>query len=304
MKLPLKWNDLALTVQHATETVSAGALYVLAALLPVFFLPITADFFDLQKQTLIFLFAAVIVVAFAVKTFVTKMVRVTITPVTLPGLGFLGALLLSLFLASPYAYESLEGRGLLFASLVISTLLLPSLVKRVHTTVLLMCTSVSMLVATALSVLEQFGYGPTYILNTVLKLQLNTQTLFHPAGSVFVAHSCPLAFAHIAVFLHQKKKSKILHGVLGVGCGVTVFHISCFQTNRRNQPFFRLTSWSIAVDIMKNPKTAMLERPVILTAFTQFPLPPQSRPIYGTFGLAPQNRVSHIPPRLNDWVFC
>ncbi len=278
MKLPFKWNGFALTVQHATETVSAGALYVLAALLPVFFLPITADFFDLQKQTLIFLFAAVIVVAFAVKTFVTKMVRVTITPVTLPGLGFLGALLLSLFLASPYAYESLEGRGLLFASLVISTLLLPSLVKRVNTTVLLMCTSVSMLVATALSVLEQFGYGPTYILNTVLKLQLNTQTLFHPAGSVFVGALllAPLAFAHIAVFFtSEEKNAKILHGVLGgLVAASLVFHIFLMLPNKPAKPTFLPfdASWSIAVDIMKNPKTAMLGvgPESYSTAFTQF----------------------------------
>lgn len=277
MKLSFKWNDLALTIQHTAEIVSAGALYVLVALLPVFFLPITADFFDFQKQTLIFIFAAVIIVAFAVKTFVTKMVRITITPMTLPGLGFLGALLLSLFLASPYAYESLEGRGLMFASLVISTLLLPSLVKRVHTTALLMCASISMLVATALSVLEQFGYGPIYILNTVLKLQLNTQGLFHPAGSVFVGAVLlvPLALAHgIAFVTSEKRNTKILHGVLGgLVAASLAFHIFLMLPNKPARPTFLPfdASWSIAVDTMKNPKTAMLGvgPESYSTAFTQ-----------------------------------
>jgi len=285
--MPINTERLVDSVTRGVDRIAVGAVYALATLIPVFFLPVTPDFFDTQKHALLVVFTSIILVSFAVKTFVTKTFRFTVTPVTLPALGLLAAVVLSALLATPYRYEALTGRTLMFVALLCAFILLPSLLKTIRTSMLLICATGGAFVSTLLMVAEQLGYGSTFLLNSVLKIGTGTQGLFHPTGSMLAGalFLVPLGVAHLAEAFRgeiargttreETQSSRVTHVALSVFLGISLMlHVFFMLPSKPSHPIFPpfSVSWSIAVDILKNPKTALLGvgPESYLSAFTQF----------------------------------
>src|SRR6185369_8177233 len=94
-------------------------LYVVAGFVPFFFLPITTEFFDTNKQMVLFIGAVVVAVCFVAYGVIKKTIRITLSPALLAVLIFAISLLLSTFIATPYPYEVFFGRGLVILSLTV-----------------------------------------------------------------------------------------------------------------------------------------------------------------------------------------
>src|SRR3989344_3972092 len=84
------------------EIILAGIIF----LLPVFFLPITADFYTVNKQTLLLLGVTILTILMVLEVFVTKTFKIRKTKFTFPLVVFFLASLISTYFASVNKMES------------------------------------------------------------------------------------------------------------------------------------------------------------------------------------------------------
>ena len=259
---PKQAADRALS--FVTEQLPLLLLYVLLALVPLFFLPITADFFDINKQALLFVSATLVTIAWSVQAILRQKVRITVSPLTIPMLVFVGAFLLSSFVSTPYLYEALLGRGLVLFSLVIFSLFATSLQKNYSSKLYTYVLTGSAAVLSVTTILETFGIGPSRIFNMFLKIQLPTNGSFSLAGSALngALFLVPIVAVHaVELFFKKEKNDRIFHGaslgVLVLGLAANIF---VMLPGKPAQPILIpvRVSWSVAVDTFKNLKTALV----------------------------------------------
>lgn len=260
------------------ENVPEYTVYFLAVLAPIFFVPATPDFFDYNKQVLVFTITAVVVLLWSIKTISKRVLRITLSPFTIPILGVLLSYILSSFIATPYRYEALMGRTLLVSALAAFVFTITTLGKRLNSSTLLTCLGVSGVVFSLVAGLEQYGSLLSKGIAFLLRLQSVNQPFLHLAGSVVAGLSflIPVALANsVATILEKSPTRKIVHGVLTLLLAVgIVFHVFLLSPSKPTHfsllPFS--ISWSIAVDTLKSTKTAIFGfgPESFLAAFTQF----------------------------------
>lgn len=294
-------------LSFVTEQLPLLLVYILLALVPLFFIPITADFFDINKQALLFVSATLITLAWAVQAILRQKVRITISPLTVPMLVFVGAFLLSSFISTPYSYEALLGRGLVLFSLVVFSLFATSLQKNFSSKLYIYVLTGSTAVLSVTSILETFGIGLSRILNTLLKIQLPTNGSFSFAGSALNSALLlvPVIAVHaVELFFKKGKNDRIFHGIaLGVLVLGLTANIFVMLPGKPAQPIMTpvRVSWSVAVDSFKNLKTAFLGYgpESFQVAFTQNrPLTLNTTPYWNVLFTTSRTELLNIIPTL------
>lgn len=89
-----------------TEIFSNAVIAILLFLFPIFFLPITTDFFIIPKQILVIFAACLLLLLWGVRIVVERKIVVNMNPLNLPVLFFMGIILVSALL-SPSRIDSL-----------------------------------------------------------------------------------------------------------------------------------------------------------------------------------------------------
>lgn len=304
-------------LSFCSEHMPLVLMYALLALSPLFFLPITADFFEINKQVLIVGVAMLCVVLWAVQSLVRQAVRFTISPLTVPTLLYVAVLLLSTFFGSTYPYEVIMGRGLVVFGLATGVLVVPSLLKSIQAKTYLYVVSGSGVVLSIIGVLEAFGFGLSNLLNVLLKIQLPEKGGFNPAGSVLAGalFLFPLLVANgVELIKAKQKKDRIIFGsFLGILILGFAAHMYVMLPGKPAEAVFTplAVSWSIAVDTFKNTRTALVGvgPESYSVAFTQFrPLSLNAAPYWNILFTIGRTEFLHILPTMGlvgglAWLF-
>ena len=270
-------NAMQEKLYQRVGVISEFLVYVLVGITPIFFLPFTADFFDYNKQMLIFAGAILAVIAWTAQTLIKRMLRLTVSPATLAVVAVAVAYLLSSFFATPYLDEALLGKSLLIFSLTVLFIFATSVGREMKARWFLVAATIGGLLASALTALEFAGFGLSKLMSFLLKLDIGGSNFFHPTGSILAGalFLAPLIVANGVEAFAKKSVWRVVHGVFaGVLTAAFIFHIWLMLPGKPTSlttPSFG-ASWSIAIDTLKDPRTAFLGvgPESYLVAFTQF----------------------------------
>ena len=117
------------TISRFSKTISLTTLSAGLLLTPLFFLPITTDFFGFQKQILFLALTSLSLISWLIYSIATKSVRLTISPMLAPLVLFATSAVVSTLLYSPNKVDAWLGRSSLFIGLVIFYLLFSTIIK-------------------------------------------------------------------------------------------------------------------------------------------------------------------------------
>lgn len=234
----------------------------LAFLLPIFFLPITTEFFTFNKQTLLFLFVGVLLVLWLARMALQKKLSFRKTPFDLPVLILGGAFLVVNLLASPnkaLAFAAPEGTGtiLALASLffVISQNIRPATSRRI-----LLALIGSGAFLSLFSLYQYLGIGEVFF--SLEKFPWLKNKLFSPAGNIlgligFLITNLVLA---ISLFLKEIDQKRLLTTtltgaasvIIGLGLVIILFQV---LPGKERLVFLPLgDTWAIGIESFKqNP---------------------------------------------------
>lgn len=260
-------------MRQTIDKLATGLLrYLLPAtalVLPLFFLPVTTDFFQINKTLLLLIAGSLSLLAWSVRNITRRRVSVSLAPATLAGLLLAAVYLLSSLIQSKNPYMSLINRTSLIISLTALYLGVTSSQKNKEVINLTYGALLLSGAFVALFSLYSFLGGLSLIPNApafgeAMPAWLSAKT-FNPTGGPipFLTFILPL----IPVCLYFAFKSAkwqiklvlLLTGALFAGASIS--QISLLLPGYGNAPIFLLpftAGWSIALDIFKNARTAFL----------------------------------------------
>ena len=258
----LKYSKLV-----ALTALSAG--FVLS---PIFFVPLTTDFFSFQKHIFILLVTAIALIAWSIYNIVNKSVRITISPLLIPLILFIGVVIASLISNQPHSPSAWLERGTLYIVLAIyyllttSILKAPQTIKKIVNLFLIVTTVVAFWgILSVLGTFESLGL-PAYL----------TLKTFSPTGSLLSLVGFLITTLPISLILAFKIKagSKKLQYFLAAGLSVSAIILIGFQL-LPNQQFAvtllpKLAGWSIAIDTLKTKIFFGAGPGNFINQFTQF----------------------------------
>ncbi len=229
-------------------------LPVLAFAIPLFFLPITPNFFDYNKIYLIYLLASISLIAWTVRIIARKRVHLTLTPATIPLLALSVTYILSSIIQSPTVLLSLLGRTSLIISLVIIFIAVTTTQK-----------NEKVISSTIVSLLFSFLILSVISLLQYLDLIQIREKNFSLIGGIFPYLIVAITLLPGSIYLVFKSKNlfaKIFYIVFTTLTTVTaISQINLILTS--GQPFtwpylpFSV-GWAIAIDTLKSVRTAIL----------------------------------------------
>ena len=248
---------------HRIERLATGTIYTLALLATWFFLPISPDVVELSKRLILFVAAFFFAVLWSIQTIREKHVRLTLTPFTLPTLGLVVATIASSFLATPYPREGLLNAGIFYGSVCILLLLAPGL-ARPKPSVVLKYVNLGGAILVVSALLQLLGVGPTKLLSQVFSIFMSESPAFSLTGSMYVAFGILIALAitNIVWLISAKNAQTKTMSTVWLTCSLlgVVLHAYILFWRVPNQlvltPF--QASWSVAMDMLKTPRTALL----------------------------------------------
>ncbi len=228
---------------------------------PLFFLPLTPDFFQINKTFLIFAAASIALIFFCLRLVTRGHIQITLSPSLLPLAGFTLIVILSTFIKHPNPRYALINYTAVAVSLFILFLSTTSTQKTaiVVKSIITMIIAVSVIMA-IFSLLTHFG-----IISQIPGPEWLKAKLFHPAGSPyhFLTFAVPALIATIGYGIVTKNwliKPLILAAAIIIAAG-SAFSLKLILPSAENQGMALLpysTGWSIAVDNLKSFKTATL----------------------------------------------
>lgn len=235
-----------------------------AGLLPIFFLPLTSDLFDINKRFLFFVVTLLAVVLGAIQLIIKKELRFTRTPWTFPVALFGLSTIATLVLISPNKIQALTGSGGLYIAFTLLFLIGSSLIRKNITSPLLTALSFAGALVTLTSLLGKFGINITGILNSAFSLAVPAGTPFHITGSpLFSVFFLSLVTLMLGIRVYQTRgtQENVLHAIFAVICvvGIGVNALSLLPGSPTSPQFLSLlNSWSISTDVLKTPLNAVL----------------------------------------------
>ncbi len=246
-------------------------------LLPLFFLPVTRDSFDFNKNFLLIVFALTLILLFSIKTIIKKKLDFKLSSFDIPVFLLFVSVLLSLILVTPNRVDSLInplGAGTFFALIIIYFFLRQFALSKKEISASLLA-SASVL---GLFVLFQF-VGITGKLSVP---DIYKNRLFTPVGSLLNLLTFLFVCLVIAVFkLYKENNAKIATDYKNIllfvssllivtGFAVTMLSV----TKAENRPLFMpySSSWSVSAQTMQNPQNGLFGVGLgnYLNAFTRF----------------------------------
>lgn len=249
------------------------ALPLTAFLVPLFFLPITTDFFGLNKQYLVAIIATLCVVSWLIKNLLSRKAQISLTPATIPLLLLSLAYIFSSLLQSSIPFISLIGKTTLIVSLCLIFLTVTTSEKDASiapsTFSALIASAVVISILSLLSLTESLpATGLTWLSNKNFNL----------AGGLVPHLSFSFALLPAAIYLALITKRPVKK-VFFLASSALLIITSIAQINYlislKPQPIYHLplqAGWSITLDILKNWRTALLGSgpETFINVFTRF----------------------------------
>lgn len=248
--------------------------FVLSFLVPLFFLPLTTDYFAFNKYFLVAVLGSISLIAWCVRNLVRGKMQFTSSPALLPLIILVIANIVSSVWLSPTKHVSLFGQTSLFFFLAIIFITTTSSQKNrfiVGSTITGLIASASFL--SLFTLLHYFG-----LTAKITAISTFTSKYFNPTGSILPAISFVIPILVATVFYtttvkNWTKRSFLFASVLLMIIG-TIINISLILPQNGTPTISILpfaAGWSIAVDTMKTWQTALLGTgpETYFTAFTR-----------------------------------
>lgn len=243
----------------------------LAFFIPLFFLNVTSDPFNINKQYLLFVVAGISLLAWCAKNLARGKLVIAGSPALLPLFLLALVAVASTFWTSPSPYVNFFGTTSVLISLFVIFLTVTSTQKKevtITSTIYALIAS-----ATILSIVSMIGIAN---IGKYLGGSLWTKA-FTPSGNLpaFLSFTIPVMIATIAFAIFGTKRNRFiflpLAAIMAVGVAINLFLMSpAGATGFTNLPF--IYGWSITTDNLKNWRTALIGSgpETYLTVFQQF----------------------------------
>lgn len=225
-------------------------------------LPITTNFVQDTKYYLITNFALLATVVYVFQSLKNKSFRFVLPPFFLPLLACLASVVASTTLTAPYPIEGLMGWGGVYISFVLIVLfagqLLPKLASKFVGQLIAAVAAINVVGAG----LQLVGFGPAQLYNHLFKLQLPVNLGYSLAGGAWL--SLQLVLLGLGYLIHDVIKTKKVSIFGAVVIPILIIGVGVFGWNLRpNGPtplvnLSHLASWSVALDNLRVPKTALI----------------------------------------------
>jgi tetratricopeptide (TPR) repeat protein len=248
--------------------------FVLSLVVPLFFLPFTADYFAFNKYYFIAVIGTLSLIAWCIRNLTRGKLHFTTSPALLPLIILVLANIASSVWQSSTQHVSLFGQTSLFFFLAIIYITVTSSQKNrfiVSSSIFGLIISSSLL--SLFTLLHYFG-----LLAKILPFDILTSKYVNPAGGVLPALSVTIPVLIATTLFTTGVKNWILKSALFASVLLmivsTVINISLLLP-QNGQPVISIlpsrAGWSIAVDTFKNWRTALLGTgpETYLTAFTR-----------------------------------
>lgn len=247
------------------------AIAVLAFLMPLFFLPLTADFYFFNKMTLLYFSVALLLIGWAVKVYQNQKLSLEKMKFGLPLLGFLLVLFVSLIFQAPNKIASLANSVGVILSLSLLYLIIVNNTNKKAVGKMVISLIVASVLLAWLTVFAYLGIGENLSLDW---LQTKAWT---PTGAPLNTLSLMLILLPATLFWAFKSKSGSNKLLLFLAAALQILAsilIISLITNK-TVPFLYLPpqfGWQIGVEGFKNLRTGLLGVGPgnFVSAFTQF----------------------------------
>lgn len=245
-----------------------------ALVLPLFFLPATTDFFNVNKSLFVLIVGSLSLLAWLVRNITRRHIHISLTPTTTPLLLLSLVYVTSSLFQSPNYYMGLIGRTstiLAFTCLFLGVT--SSQKNKLVVEYTLGALFISGIVASLFSLASYFGLITS--LGT-LPSWLSSKT-FNPTGGPIPLLSFITPLLLVSLYLTFKSSrwsAKTLFFLITLLFSGTIFFQAKLILSQNNNQIFLLpiaAGWSIAVDIFKNWRSALLGTgpETFISAFTQ-----------------------------------
>jgi len=225
-------------------------------------IPLTDNFIDHTKTYLLFFSSILMILFFVIKSLRQGSIKITISPIT-GSLFFFGlAVAASTFFTSSYPIEALLGMGGIYISATLIAILGGSLIPKDSTSKFIKVMTLASVVLVVATVLQMVGFGPAQLVNKLIGTSFPTSMVFDITGSPFIALQVLLVtlVGAVASIISEKKVSKLFAvslPILVVGAGIFAWALLPGKDTSLVLPPFN-SSWSIMLDSLKNPKSALI----------------------------------------------
>jgi len=255
---------------------------ILTGLIPLFFLPFTSDFYDFNKNILLFFFVLVLLLLWAIKIILSKEVKFKKSLFDLPILAVAGAFILSTIIAAPNKLETLwlsNGTGTVVA-LTILYFIITNNIKKTEQIKLLGAFIFSGVVLSLIAIYQFVGLGETFISNNSLFAFLKLKS-WTPVGGLLtltIFLTVILVLATTQFLIHLKRRSFSLSTIyyllfiIFILAGLVISLYQFFDPINKPLLLPLSTAWAIAVESFKNGKIFLfgVGPKSFLDAFSQF----------------------------------
>lgn len=250
----------------------------LTLLIPVFFLPVTSEYYDFNKQALLILVAGASLLIWAVNTVIKKQVRLVRSPLGLPLLAILASWVASSLFQTPNKLDAFlePGQtGTIVSLIVIFFTTINSIHTRKQLETLVYTLIGSLGLFALISILWSSGLA-----GKIIQLDYLKSSLWSPTGNPFTTLSVlilGLPFLAILLIKDKSNPSKLKLGLTAGTLFLTVISSALlsyrlFFQSEATRPIFlpQSTSWSIALESLKSSALLGTGPGTYLSDFTRF----------------------------------
>lgn len=262
------------TIDHLTSLVLKFILPATAFLVPLFFLPVTTDFFTTNKQLVLAVIASLSLLAWTLRSVTRKRVRFTVAPSILTAAALALIFFISSLFQTPNTIMALVGETSTILALVVILITTTSSLNKMEN---IRLTLYSLLLSVTLSSVVVI-YQYLGVAQSLTDIPWLDNKVFNPVGGPlpFLTVSLPLIPA--ALFLALKTTKSVAKLLLFVSS--TLLLISSIMAGSLLMPVDGVpqlvllplsAGWAIAVEIFKNVRSALLGTgpESYMTVFTQ-----------------------------------
>lgn len=256
-------------VEHISGQISRISLLVLAAAIPFLALPISESFVSDTKRILLLVVGLVILGLQGLKIISEKTLKITLSPFCGALAAFGATIVISTILNNTYPVEGLLTTGGVYLAAIFIAGFSHNWLKPQQGSSYVLALAAGGAVLAASSLLQLLGVGPSQLFNAVFGMALPNSSVFNLAESPLIALQALIiiGLGLIGLLLtkrhsegHAAPSKSVVAGLLAatvVGLAVSVWPI---LPGRPTQPVLLplSASWSIAVDMLKSPKTALI----------------------------------------------
>lgn len=268
-----------MSISHALQKVNSTFTTVAVLLAPIFFLPITSEFYEYNKQALLIVLASISLLLWTFRLVVEKQVRITRSPIGLPLVAILFSWIISSLLRTPNKWDAFLEPGQTGTIMALTILFFTSInsihskkqVENLATTF-----SISLAVLGVVSLIFTSGLGPS-----IFNIPFMETPLWSPTGNAFaslIALVIGVVYSAISILSNRKDNtgSRFVINlttliIAFVGSSLLMYRLF-LMPNNPNRPIFlsQDVSWSIALEALKTSPILGTGPATYLSDFTRF----------------------------------